>query len=53
MELDEMKQAWARIETRQADLETLLRQDFRDRRKDKMRSTIRWSLSWHAVELAC
>jgi len=53
MELDEMKQEWARIGMRQDGMEALLRQDFRDRRIDKMRSTIRWSLSWHAVGLAC
>jgi hypothetical protein len=53
MELDEMKMAWARMDRRQDGMEALLRQDFRDRRMDKVRSTMRWSLSWRAVEIAC
>ena len=53
MELDEMKQAWARMDLRQEGMEALLRQDFRDRRMDKARSTMRWSLLGQAVEIAC
>jgi hypothetical protein len=53
MELDEMKQAWARMDLRQDGMEALLRRDFRDRRLDKARSTLRWSLLGQAVEIAC
>ena len=53
MELDEMKQAWARMDLRQDGMEALLRQDFRERRMDKLHSTLRWSLWWQAVEIAC
>lgn len=53
MELDEMKQAWARMDLRQDGMEALLRQDFRDRRLDKARSTLRWSLVGQALEIAC
>ncbi|MFC5435657.1 hypothetical protein ACFPME_03760 [Rhodanobacter umsongensis] len=53
MELDEMKQAWARMELRQDGMEALLRQDVRDRRMDKARSTMRWSLAWQVAEIAC
>lgn len=53
MELDEMKQAWACMNQRQDGLEVLLRQDVRDRRMDKARSAMRWSLLWQAIEIAC
>ena len=53
MELDEMKQAWARMEQRQDGIEALLRQDLRDRRRDKARSSMRRGLLWQAVEVAC
>lgn len=53
MELDELKKAWARMDVRQDGIEAMLRQDFRDRRQDKVRSTVRWSLLWQAVEIAC
>jgi hypothetical protein len=53
MELDEMKLAWARMDMRQDGMEKLLRQDFRNRRMDKVRSTMRWSLSWQVVEIVC
>jgi hypothetical protein len=53
MELDEMKQAWAHMELRQDGLETLLRQDLRDRRRDKARASMRWGLLWQSVEVAC
>lgn len=53
MELDEMKQAWARMDLRQDGMEALLRQDLRERRMDKLRSTMRWSLGWQAVESVC
>ncbi|GAA0888193.1 hypothetical protein GCM10009121_10740 [Rhodanobacter soli] len=53
MELDEMKQAWAHMDLRQDGMEALLRQDFRDRRMDKARSTLRWSLLGQALEIAC
>lgn len=52
MELDEMKQAWARMDLRQDGMEALLRQDFRDRRLEKVRSTMRRSLLWQAAEIA-
>lgn len=51
MELDEMKQAWARMDLRQDGMEALLRQDFRDRRMDKLRSALRRNLWWQAVEI--
>lgn len=53
MELDEMKQMWARMDLRQGGMEALLREDFRDRRMDKARSAMRWSLLWQAVGIAC
>ncbi|MGB5852000.1 MAG: hypothetical protein WBG85_06900 [Rhodanobacter sp.] len=53
MELDEMKQAWAKMDLRQDGMEALLRQDLRDRRRDKLRSTMRWSLWGRALEIAC
>lgn len=51
MELDEMKQAWARMEVRQEGVELLLRQDYRDRRIEKSRSTMRRALTWLGVEV--
>ncbi len=53
MELDEMKQAWASLDLRQDGMEALLRRDFRDRRMDKARSTMRRGLLWQWVEIAC
>jgi hypothetical protein len=53
MELDEMKQMWARMELRQDGMEALLRQDLRDRRMDKARSTMRRDLLCQAVGIAC
>jgi hypothetical protein len=53
MELDEMKQAWARMEVRQDGMEALLRQDLRDRHRHKARSSMRRGLLWQAVEIAC
>lgn len=53
MELDEMKQVWARMDLRQDGLEAMLRHDFRDRRLEKARSAMRWGLLWQAVEIAC
>ena len=50
VELDEMKQAWARMDLRQNGMEALLRQDFRERRMDKLRSTMRKSMAWQAIE---
>ncbi|WP_447733343.1 hypothetical protein [Rhodanobacter soli] len=52
MELDEMKQAWARMDLRQDGVEALLRQDFRERRMEKTRASMRWSLLWQAMEIA-
>ena len=46
MELDEMKQAWARMDLRQDGMEALLRQDFRERRMERTRASMRWSLLW-------
>lgn len=53
MDLDEMKEAWACMDLRQDGMEALLRRDFRDRRMEKLRSTMRWSLLWQAVEISC
>ena len=53
MELDEMKRAWAHMDLRQDGMEALLRQGFRDRRMDKARGAMRWSLLGQAVEIAC
>jgi hypothetical protein len=52
MELDEMKQLWARMELRQDGMEALLRQDFRERRMDQARAALRRALRWQALELA-
>ena len=52
MELDEMKQAWARMESRQEGMEELLRRDFRERHLDKSRAALRWSLLWQGLEIA-
>jgi hypothetical protein len=52
VELDELKQAWARMDLRQDGMEALLRADYRDRRMDRTRSILRWSLAGCAVELA-
>lgn len=51
MELDEMKQAWARMDLRQDGMEALLRQDYRERRTDQARASMRWSLRWLVAEL--
>lgn len=51
MELDELKQAWARMDLRQDGMEALLRGDYRDRRMDRTRSILRRSLAGCAVEL--
>jgi hypothetical protein len=51
MELDELKQAWARIDVRQDAIEAMLRDDFRDKRLDKLRTTMRRELLWRAVEI--
>lgn len=52
MELDEMKQLWARMELRQDGMEALLRQDFRERRMGQVRTALRRALRWQALELA-
>ena len=51
MELDEMKQAWARMEIRLDGMEKLLRQDFRDRRMQKSRASLRRTLWWLGLEI--
>jgi hypothetical protein len=51
MELDEMKQAWAHMEIRQKGMEALLRQDFRDRRMEKSRASMRRTLWWLGLEV--
>jgi hypothetical protein len=51
MELDELKQAWARMEIRQEGMEELLRQDFRDRRMEKSRASMRRTLWWLGLEV--
>ncbi len=50
MELDEMKQAWSRMEMRQQGIEQSLRQDFRDRRIEKSRDSMRRTLWWLGME---
>ncbi len=52
MELDELKQVWAGMDLRQEGMEALLRAEFRDRRKDKTRSILRWSIAAKVAELA-
>lgn len=52
MELDEMKQAWARVELRQERMDELLRGDLRDRQVEKSRRSMRWSLLWQGLEIA-
>lgn len=52
MELDEMKQAWARMELRQQDMETLLRQNLHDHHIDRSRMAMHRTLWWLALELA-
>ncbi len=51
MELDDMKQAWARMELRQQKMDTLLREDLRDRQVEKSRKAMRWSLLWQGLEI--
>lgn len=51
MELDEMKQAWQRMEARQQELETLLLKDVHERQRDKARASVRWTLVWQALEV--
>jgi hypothetical protein len=51
MELDELKQAWARMEDRQEGMEALLRQDFRERRMEKSRASLRRTLCWLGLEV--
>jgi hypothetical protein len=53
MELDEMKQAWARMDLRQDGMEALLRQDFRERRLDKAHASLRGALAWQAIGIGC
>lgn len=52
MELDELKQAWMETDLRQDGMEALLRMEFHDRRMDRARAALRWSLAGRAVELA-
>lgn len=51
MELDEMKQAWVRMEIRQEGMEKLLRQDFHDRRMEKSRASMRRTLWWLGLQV--
>jgi hypothetical protein len=51
MELEEMKQAWAEMNLRQDGIEALLRADYRERRADRTRGILRWSLLGGAIEL--
>jgi len=51
MELDELKRAWARMEIRQESMVELLRQDFRDRRMEKSRASMRRTLWWLGLEI--
>jgi hypothetical protein len=52
MELDELKQAWAGMALRQEGLEAMWQADLRDRRMDKTRAILRWSLAGLGVQLA-
>lgn len=52
MELDEMKKVWAGMDLHQEGMEALLRMEFRDRRMEKTRSILRWSIAGRIVELA-
>jgi hypothetical protein len=52
MELDEMKLVWARMEQRQDAMDARLRRDFRDRKLDKARSSMRSSLLMQMIEIA-
>ena len=52
MELDELKQAWARMDLRQDGMEALLRAEFRGHRMESTRSVLRWSFVALAIELA-
>lgn len=51
MELDELKHVWAEADLRLDGMEALLRAEFHDRRMDRTRSILRWSLAARAVEL--
>ncbi len=51
MELDELKQAWARMEIRQEGMEERLRQDFRDRRMETSRASMRRTLWWLGLQV--
>lgn len=51
MELDDMKQAWARMELRQERMDQLLRADLRERQVEKSRKAMRWSLLWQGLEI--
>lgn len=52
MELEDIKRAWQEMDLRQEGMEVLLRMEFRDRRMDKTRSILRWSLAGRVLELA-
>ena len=52
MELDDMKQAWARMELRQEATDNLLRADLRERHVETSRRAMRWSLLWQGLEIA-
>ena len=51
MELDELKQSWARMELRQQRTEALLTRNFRDQRLDQARSSMRRGLVGQAFEM--
>lgn len=51
MDLDDIKQAWTEVSLRQDGMEAMLRMDYRDKREQKTRSILRWSLAGRVLEL--
>ncbi|MBN8737365.1 MAG: hypothetical protein J0H27_13995 [Xanthomonadales bacterium] len=52
MELEDIKRAWQEMELRQDGMAALWLAEYRDRRKDKTRSILRWSIAGQVAELA-
>ncbi len=52
MELDDLKLAWARMETRQEGMEKLLLHEVRHRQIEKSRASMRLTLWWLGLEIA-
>ncbi len=51
MELDDIRQAWTEVSLRQEGMEALLRMDYRDRRVQRTRAALRWSLAGRVLAL--